>query len=38
MFLPYMRLDKIGRVELLALVSFIHVPRNCVFFEPIPGG
>lgn len=36
--LPYMWLDKCGCVELLALVSSIHVPRYSILFEAIPEG
>ncbi len=36
--LPDVWLDKLGCVEPLSLVPFIHVPRNCILFESIPEG
>lgn len=36
--LPDVSLDKLGRVEPLSLVPFIHVPRNGILFESIPEG
>lgn len=36
--LPYVWLDELGCVEPLSLVPFVHVPRDGIFFEPIPEG
>ena len=36
--LPHVWLDNLRCVEPLSLVSFVHVPRNSILFESIPGG
>lgn len=35
---PDVWFDKLRCVELLSLISLVHVPRNSILFEPIPRG